>query len=932
MKRRVNAFLIAMLLLVTPLLAAFSDAMTARAEGGLTLKLHYHREDGNYDGWDVWLWEVGGEGGGFPFAEEDGEMVATKEITPGITSVGFIVRTEDWTKDFDGDQFIDISEMVSGTVHIYVESGVEGYTKEYGDDVVIGTKLRTAVYNHDGTITVTMTGEIEDDSESPEDGLSSAQRWFSVSGKEGEIPIVSVEAKPDFIYLLTLGEELDAFKSYTITYDGSEYKVSMPSIYSTEEFEQEYTYTGDDLGAVWTKESTSFRVWAPTAESVTLKLFASGKSYVDDLTEEIEMTPDVNGTWVAKKDGDLNGVYYTYSVVIDGVKREACDPYARTTGVNGVRAMVIDLDGTDPEGWENDRNPHEGESVNDAVIYELHVRDFSVGEDSGIANKGKFLGLTETGTKTSGGVSTGLDHMKELGVTHVHLLPIYDFGSVDETHTVGNLFNWGYDPVNYNVPEGSYSTDPYNGEVRVKELKEAVKALHDNGISVVMDVVYNHVQDSANFCFNKIVTGYFSRIDDSGVYSNGSGCGNDTASERSMVRKYIVDSVCYWADEYHIDGFRFDLVGLLDTQTVNEIVSEVHKDHPDVIFYGEGWTMSTTMTKEGYTMATQVNSKETPGFAYFNDTIRDGLKGSVFDDKDQGYASGKAGMEETIARCFLGADSWCVSPAQTINYASCHDNLTLFDHLQTARPEADMETLVKMNNLAAAVYMTAQGVPFLQAGEEMLRTKVNEDGTFNSNSYNSGDQVNSLKWGDLEDPAYAQVYEYYKGLIAFRKAHGALRLTTAQEVASTVTEVDGQEPNVLAFDIKGGVNGETAEEIFVIFNANETATTVALPEGNWNVYVNGEKAGTTALASITDGSAQVAPISAMVLVKEENVVVPDDSDQAAGEAAPDVGETTQGQDGSFPTALVVGIAVVVLLIAGGLAFLLKGRKNKSKKS
>ena len=907
MKKRVSAFLIAMLLLVTPLLTTMSSAASADADGSLVIKLHYNRPDGNYDGWDVWFWEVGGEGGGFPFAEEDGEMVATKTVTPGVVSVGFIVRTEDWTKDFDGDQYIDISEMISGTVHIYVESGVEGYTKEYGDDAVLGTKLKSAVYNNDGTITVTMTGELE------------GEMWysFSVSGKDGEVPIVGVGGTgEEFVYLMTLTEELDPFKSYTITYDGSEYKVSIPSVYSTEAFEAEYTYTGDDLGAVWSKDSTTFRLWAPTAESVTLRLFESGKSYVDDLTEEIEMTPDVNGTWVATKSGDLNGVYYTYSVVIDGVKREACDPYARTTGVNGVRAMVIDLDSTDPEGWENDANPHAGETINDAIIYELHIRDLSVDSNSGITNAGKFLGLTETGTKTPNGVSTGLDHIKELGVTHLHLLPIYDFGSVDETHTTAS-FNWGYDPVNYNVPEGSYSTDPFNGEVRVAELKQTVKALHDNDISVVMDVVYNHVQDGGNFCFNRIVPGYFSRINDDGSYSNGSGCGNDTASERSMVKKYIVDSVCYWADEYHIDGFRFDLVGLLDTETINEIVTEVHKDHPDVIFYGEGWTLGTNLTKEGYTLATQPNSPLTPGFAYFNDTIRDGLKGSVFDDLDKGYASGKTGMEETIARCFLGADTWCTSPSQTINYASCHDNLTLFDHLQTARPEASKEDLIRMNNLAAAVYMTAEGVPFLQAGEEMLRTKVNSDGSFNSNSYNSSDEVNSLKWGDLEDEAYAQVFEYYKGLIAFRKAHGALRLTTAEDVASAVSAVDGLDANVIAFDIQGGINGETAEELFVIFNANEASTTVTLPEGNWNVYVNGEKAGTQALATITDGSAEVAPISAMVLVKEDAPVSSQGSSGAEAES-----------DGSNTGAMVGIAAVAVLLCGGGAAVIVNNNKKK----
>lgn len=904
LRKRISAFFIAMLLLATPLLTTAASA--ADAGGDLVLKVHYHREDGNYENWSVWLWEVGGGGGiDAPLVEEDGLMTATMTVTPGITSIGYIVRQPDWTKDINEDQFIDISEVTSGTVHMYIESGVEGCTKEYGDDVVLGTKLKSAVYNHDGAIIVTMTGEIEAD-------LSSV---FSVAGKGGGIAISGVTAGGDFTYTVALAEELDPFKSYTITYDGSEYKVNIPSVYSTDAFEQEYTYTGDDLGAVWTADSTTFRVWAPTAESVTLRLFESGKSYVDDLTEEIEMTPDVNGTWVATKSGDLNGVYYTYSVVTDGVKKEACDPYARTTGVNGVRAMVIDLDGTDPAGWENDANPHAEEGINDAVIYELHVRDLSVGEDSGITNAGKFLGLTETGTKTPGGVSTGLDHMKELGVTHLHLLPIYDFGSVDETHTTA-AFNWGYDPVNYNVPEGSYSTDPYNGEVRVKELKETVKALHDNGISVVMDVVYNHVQDAGNFCFNKLVPGYFSRINNDGSYSNGSGCGNDTASERAMVRKYIVDSVSYWADEYHIDGFRFDLVGLLDTETINEIVSEVHKDHPDVIFYGEGWTMSTNMTKEGYTMATQPNSPQTPGFAYFNDTIRDGLKGSVFDDLDKGYASGKTGLEETLTRCFLGADTWCTSPAQTINYASCHDNLTLFDHLQTARPEASREDLIRMNNLAAAVYMTAQGVPFLQAGEEMLRTKVNDDGTFNSNSYNASDAVNCLKWGDLEEEAYAQVFEYYKGLIAFRKAHGALRLSTAEDVASAVSAVEGLDANVLAFDIKGGVNGETAEELFVIFNANEGSTTVALPEGEWKVCVNGEKAGTQVLATITDGSAVVEGISAMVLVKGDG----------AASAGQDPAGTAEG--GGINAGLIAGVVAVAILVCAGVAYIVVRNKRK----
>lgn len=910
MKKQAYSLFLALLLFLAPFYTLLSHVMTVSAEENPTLKLHYHREDGSYEGWDVWLWDEGGEGAAYPFEEEEGEMVATKEITPDATKIGFIVRTQDWTKDFDGDQFIDVSEMVSGTVHVYVESGVEGYTKEYDDDVVTGIKIRSAVYDdEERTVMVTMTGAIEGDVE----GV------FSVSGKEGEAAVSEVKELSAGTYLVTLEQELDAAKSYKISYKGTDYDIYLPSVYSTAAFEDAYTYGGDDLGAVWSGEGTAFRVWAPTAESVMLNLYESGDASKDDSIERLEMTADVNGTWTVQKDGDIKGVYYTYSVTIDGVEREACDPYARTTGVNGARAMVIDLDGTDPEGWADDANPHAGKTINDAVIYELHVRDLSAGADSGIENAGKFLGLAETGTMTASGIPTGLDHMKDLGVTHVHLLPIYDFGSVDETGASGSPYNWGYDPVNYNVPEGSYATDPYQGDVRVKELKQAVKGLHDNGISVVMDVVYNHVYSAADFCFNKIVPDYFSRTDKNGAYSNGSGCGNDTASERSMVKKYIVDSVSYWADEYHIDGFRFDLVGLLDTETINAIIEEVHKDHPDVIFYGEGWTMSTALTKGGYTLATQVNSEQTPEFAYFNDTIRDGLKGSVFDAGDLGYASGRTGIENAIMRCFLGADTWCSSPSQTVNYASCHDNLTLFDHLQTSRPEADEAALIKMNNLAAAVYITAEGVPFMQAGEEMLRTKVKDDGTFDSNSYSSGDLINALKWSDLEKEAYAQVYEYYKGLIAFRKAHDVLRLGSAEEVAASVKAVEDLDANVLAFDICGG---ESAEQLFVIFNANETETSVTLPDGIWNVYINAEKAGTEILDTVTGGSLTVEPVSAMILIKTGDAVsaadqTADTSENTETESANAPDDTPAKRAGSNKPALFIGIAAAIA--GGGLA-------------
>lgn len=715
--------------------------------------------------------------------------------------------------------------------------------------------VRNNLYREGVGIRVSMSATLED-----------PQNAFSVIGPEGPLTITSVTAEAK-IYTIVTQEKIDLRNDYTLVFHGQEYDINLPSFYSTEEFEAEFTYEGNDLGASWSANSTKFRVWAPTATAVMVNLYESGDPAEPDLIDQLEMVPDVNGTWVIEKSGDLNGVYYTYQVEVDGNTVEACDPYARTTGVNGRRAMVIDLDSTNPDGWDTDTDPHYNDGITDAIIYELHVRDLSVDNSSGIQNKGKFLGLIETGTTNSLGVPTGLDHIKNLGVTHIHLLPSYDYGSIDEANLQENNFNWGYDPQNYNVPEGSYSTDPYNGEVRVKEFKQMVKGLHDNGISVIMDVVYNHVYDAKGFCFNQIVPGFFSRIDPMGYYSAGSGCGNDTASEREMVKKYIVDSVNYWADEYHIDGFRFDLVGLIDTETINEVVSTVHEKHPNVIFYGEGWTMDTEVTKEGYTMATQRNSDEVANFAFFSDTIRDAIRGPMSGGSKPGYCSGGSGFSGTIVSCFKGMPSWCKTPTQTINYASCHDNTALFDRITMSTPDASFEDRVRMNNLAAAIVMTSQGTPLFQAGEEMLRSKPLPDGTYDHNSYKSPDSVNNLKWNDLNQDIYWDTYQYYQGLIDFRKAHPALRMTDAEQVKNSITAITDPHSSVLAFQIDGGVNGEESEGLYVIFNPRSEASNMTLPEGQWTVYINGEDAGTVPL-DIVEGSVSVAPISAMVLVKD----------------------------------------------------------------
>jgi len=887
--KRISALLLAVALIIG---GVNPVALKAAEAGEITLKLHYHRADGAYSGWDVWLWEAGHDGAGYAFVEENGEMVATKIITSGCSSVGFIVRNQSWDKDISEDQFIDIAEMLSGTVHIYVESGVKGYTKEYGEDAVKGVKIKSAKYDGGNSVSVEMTAPVEGDPASA----------FVLSGTEGAVEVSEVAAQ-GLLYVLKLKEELKSMGNYTVSYGDNSMKVTMPNVYSTEKFEAEYTYTGDDLGATWTKEKTSFRVWSPVAEAITVKLYSSGNATAADLLETIPMTRDVQGTWVAEKAGDLNGVYYVYDVTINGQKTEVVDPYARTTGRNGKRAMIIDLASTNPEGWDTDTNPNAGKSYTEAIIYEGHIRDLTADASANIEKPGTYLGLAELGTKTNEGIATGLSHILELGATHLHLLPFYDFGSVDE---FGHGYNWGYDPVNYNVPEGSYSTDASKGEVRVTELKQMIKTMHDNGLSVVMDVVYNHVYSASDFSINQLVPGYFSRVSNSGVYSNGSGCGNDTASERSMVKKYIVDSVNYWADEYHIDGFRFDLVGLLDVETINEIVETVHEKHPDVIFYGEGWTMSTQTTKDDVALATQTNSTKTPDFAYFNDKVRDSIKGSVFESSGKGFVSGASGYDFAIVNAFLGKTSWCKSPSQTINYAACHDNNTLYDRLQYSRKDASAEQLASMNKLSAAIVLTSEGIPFLMSGEEMLRSKKNADGSFNENSYNAGDEVNALKYDSLSIELTKNVYEYYKGLIAFRKAHPALTLATAAEVEKYISSEKSETSGLVKLLIDGSMEGEKADKLYVIFNSLEEAQTIELPEGKWNVYVNGDQAGTKVLKTVSK-TVQVEGISAMVLVQEQGV--------------------SAGLSKGAVTGICVGLAGLLAVLGAGIALIAKKKKK-----
>lgn len=634
--------------------------------------------------------------------------------------------------------------------------------------------------------------------------------------------------------------------------------------------EKEYYYEGNDLGCNYTKECTSFRVWAPTAEQVALCLYEEGKG--DCLIETVPMMLDMKGTWYTKIEKDIHGKYYTYRITVKGKEQEVIDVYAKAAGVNGKRAMVLDFETTNPQGWQEDRGPVLDRKT-DAIIYELHVRDLSSDDTSGIENKYLFKGLTETGTKSPDGLATGLDHIKELGVTHVHLLPLHDFGSVDEEHPELNRFNWGYDPVNYNVLEGTYSSDPYHGEIRVKEFKEVVQAFHKQGLGVIMDVVYNHTYLTEDSVFEKTVPGYYYRMK-KGKFCNASACGNETASDHKMMRKYMVDSLCHWAKEYHVDGFRFDLMAIHDIGTINEITAALRKIKPDILLYGEGWAADTVAYPEEQ-IAKKVNVKNMPGVAMFNDNIRDAIKGHVFSEEVKGFVNGKDGMEEDIKFSVVASTyhsqaqkakepSWAITAEQSVNYISAHDDLTLWDKLAITNPEDDEETRKDMNRLATAIVFTSQGIPFLQAGEEMLRTKpaIEPGKIFNNNSYNSPDWVNSIKWGQKK--TYGDILDYYKGLIAFRKAHCALRMIEPAEMEKHLRFFKDTE-NVVAYTITRPEDKEMLEEICIIYNANPVAIEIEIPEGNWDVYINKYKAGNERLETVSGGKISVEPISALVL-------------------------------------------------------------------
>ena len=826
-------------------------------DGYNQLTLYWTYNGDSYENCDVWIWWGDVAGKGYLFHECNYGAKVVVNVPEGISEVGFIVRRDcsepggsSWgnaTKDFGEDRFaiLDGRETV-----IYLKPGVGDQFKsdDGGQTLEMIRKFSLAGIVDQAKIKYSIT---------PKTKISSLDQVKVYEGdREVEVTAVSTLGKQATSGYIEIGETFDLSKNYRVEIEGYGSKAIVPTdIFDSDYFAENFHYDGNDLGAYINGNNTTFKVWAPTASKILLNLFEAGHDV--EAYKTVEMVKGEKGVWSHTEECG-HGTYYTYTVTTSVGTQEAVDPYAKAAGVNGNRGMVVDLSLTNPDGWDTAGLNSNLSSYSEAIIWEVHVRDFS-NKIASSQYKGKYLAFTETGLVNEHGQPVGVDYLKQLGITHVHLLPVYDYATVDESNP-DSEFNWGYDPKNYNVPEGSYSTDPFNGAVRIKEYKQMVQALHAAGIGVVMDVVYNHTYD-ANSSFNRIVPYYYYRYTSTGANSSASGCGNDTASERYMYGKFMVESTAYWMKEYKLDGLRFDLMGLHDLETMQEVETAVHTINPQALIYGEGWTMGSTI--DGSKQANQSNiaqivpsNNAIGGIAVFNDAIRDGLKGSVFDAISQGYISGAG--KQNLSKVLFGIRGgegigigWAVENNMVINYMSAHDNNTLWDKLLLSNPNDGEDIRNRMNKLGAAILMISQGTPFWQAGEEMLRTKDGDE-----NSYKSSDAINNIDWSVLKEGN--REYEtmlYYKGLIEMRKAYSIF--------SSNVT--------VDSIDLGGGAvvlkmqDGNGGEAIIVI-NPGRNNIPYSLT-GDWNLVANAQQAGAATIERVS-GSITVEGLSLQVYVND----------------------------------------------------------------
>jgi len=699
--------------------------------------------------------------------------------------------------------------------------------------------------SEDISLTVPFGGATVTFSYVPFDAKSKQQKVCDSLNAPTEILPLSSAGLQLSVVQIQVSEKLDITHTHRLTMKGYQAcNVIARNVLGCED----YVYSGADLGNTYSREATRFRLWAPTASAVQVLLYSSESG---PQTRQIALERSEKGTWYTEVRGDLENWYYLYQVTVYEATQFAVDPYVRALAVNATRGMIVDLQKTDPEGWERESYQTLANPV-DAIIYEVHVRDFSIDATSRMTNKGKYLAFTERGTKGPHEVTTGVDSLKELGVTHVQVLPVEDFASVDEIDP--RQYNWGYDPRCFNVPEGAYASTPY-GTARITEYKRMIQSLHASQLGIIMDVVYNHTFGTHVSDFDKIVPQYYYRTNDAGYYTNGSGVGNELATERPMVQNFVRASVQYWVEEYHVDGFRFDLMALLGVDTMHKVEQDLRALNPHVLLYGEPWTGGGSALP-GKQLLTK-GQQRGMGIGVFNDDIRNSLIGGVFEATSVGFATGAAGQVDAVKRSVAGSiDDFAARPGETINYVTSHDNRTLWDKIASSKQGASEAERIKMDKLAQAVVFTSQGVAFMQGGEEFLRSKGGDD-----NSYKSGDEVNRLDWA--RKAQYQNVFHYYASLIWLRKNHPAFRMTSADAIRRNLTFLESPS-NTVQFSLDGRACGDTWDKIIVIYNPNSVATTFSLPEGSWHIIANQDQIGATTISQAV-GIVIAPAISCLIL-------------------------------------------------------------------
>lgn len=930
-------------ILISLLFINISAVSIFASESEPNVYVHYFRYDGSYDAWDAWIWKR--NAGGTPIIPTvetlGGKSWATFELpyatyeTTESTEFGIIIRSRnnwDGPREPGGDRFFRAGdgEVINGDYHFYI---LQSNTTIFTVKPDTFHTILTASFADQDTIQFTTTTTVT----LPNIKVMKGDVEVSVSNLRGtptgySIDTQTVDLTYPYVLRIVFGDNGTTASTRPVTFDG---------IYGSDFFNSAYGYTGSDLGLTYTKTKSTFKLWAPISDDVKLNVYDAGhptsvRADGDDTATVFEMEKGDFGVWSVSVPQNLDGKYYTYTVQNGNSTFEVVDPYAVSSGVNAMRGAILDLNSTDPAGWDKLEMPYFSGRFVDAILYELHVRDLTSHSswNGPAAYAGKFLGIGQTGTTFTKGdvtVKTGLDHMSELGITHLHLLPSFDFGFVDETKLDNpnyfkkndGGFNWGYMPTLFNVPEGSYSTNPYDADVRVNEFKVMVKNLAENGIRTVMDVVYNHTGD-ANYNFNKIVPNYYFRLTDTGALSNGSGTGNETASEHFMMRKFMVDSVLYWAKEYNVKGFRFDLMALHDVKTMNDLTEALHEIDPTIVVYGEPWTGGTTPLPAAQ-QATKETMDEMPNVASFNDIVRNAIRGNN-NGEGQGWVQGNNSSRADVLKGILGTQGTSytyLSPNQTINYVSAHDNSTLADQIKLTSTKT-LAIRKLMQTQANAIVLTSQGVPFIHAGAELMRTKVNpEDGTLNHNSYNASDLVNQINYNWKVDNK--TVFDQYAQLIELRKTQRSFKLDSYAEVNEKVEMLTTGHDGVIAYRI---INDESLYPDMIVIHSNGTKSmhSMAMPTGSdalnkdgeliWQIAFSNLGAETFNKAQIQNGeNVNVKPHETIILYYGQN------SDNIIT-----IPETPQKGLSALTVSLIVGGSVVAVGAIVGAVIIFSKKK------